>query len=517
MIPLIVLYFIPIGLIAIVIIAIIRLIIRASSGSSSNTTNTSYNQYRQPPPQTPYNQQNPPYNQQNQTPYEQQNPYIQNPADPTNPPPPPSPSWQNPGTYQQPDYTQQNYGQPNYTQPNYQQPNYTPPTYHEPGVTPPGGAKRSTNIHGNYATHVGAAVEKKRNPAVMIILIVVGVIVLLGGGIAYVAYQRSEGPASLVSESFYLAYENPTENTYYIVLDEVDTIKVDPFTSSEDLDYRHRRDLTTFHWQILDADYKMIADTSVSEDDVNTWMYDRTKDYYAASTILFNPSRTEYVYYTRWFDDIGYEYMDDVKVGDSVYFADAYTVSSAFIFDGRDPQYSVNLEDASEYSTLEQNQYLLSRYDFEVFYAKNNGEVSQASKMEDYRDQLVLLFETAKEEVLINNAYDVDDVNTCYALDSLTPSYVDDDTEPRDFIPAIDFVKENASLFRATARVHYNYIVDSADVILKHSYVPIERSHEYVKMVRKSYMVTKEGFFADKLSRESYYDEERNTMDATYY
>jgi hypothetical protein len=516
--PLVTLYIIPIGLIAIVIIAIIRLIIRAAnSGNSNNTTNyTNYNQPPNPGQHNPYNQgqnpygQNPnPYNT-NPNPYSTNpyntnpNPYNTNPTDPNSPPPPPS--WQNPGTYQQPDYTQQN------------QPNYAPSTYNEPGTYNPQANTRSTSIgNTNYSTHVGAPVDQGKSPALKIILIIVGVVVLLGAGIAYVAYQRNEGGASLTSSSFRLAYDNPTENTYYIVLDEWDTIKVDPYTSSEDLDYTHRRDLTVHHWQMLDEDYKVIADTTVTKEEMEDWESTRTAYYWNYSTVIFNPSATQYVYYNSWFDEEGLNYMDDFKVGDSTYFADAYTVNDMFIFDGRDPEFQTDLDAAATESEYEQQQFLLNRYDFVVLYHKLNYNDPQEEMMEEYLVQLQDLYEVAKEEVMYNNAYDSDDLLYCYSLDSMTPSWISDDTEPRDFIPAIEFVKDHSTLFKATAREQYNYIVDSADALLKHSYTVQDRPDEFMNMTVISYSVYKEGMFNDEGRREESWTYERNKETGSYY
>ncbi len=525
--PLVTLYFIPIGLIIVVIIAIVRLIIRASSGGNSNANNTNYTNYRQPPntgqpgQQNPYNTEQNPYGQ-NPNPYQTNpNPYV-NPADPNAPPPPP-PAWQNPGTYQQPDYTQPNYTQPDYTQQNYtppnpNQPNYVPPTYSQPGTYNPQGNTRSTSIgNTNYSTHVGAPADQKKSPAIKIILIIVGVVVVLGASLAYVAYQRSAGGAGLVSSEFRLAYDNPTENTYYIVLDEWDTLKVEPYTSSEDLDYMHRRDLTTHHWQMLDEDRKVIADTTVSKEEMEDWESTRTAYFWDYSTVIFNPSGTQYVYYNSWFDEVGLDYMDDIKVGDSSYYADAYTINSMFIFDGRDPEYQTDLAEATETSTEMQQQFLLNQYDFAALYHKLNNSNGQNDKMEEYQLQLSLLYEVAYAEVLASSAYDVDDMGTCNTLDSLTPSWVDEDTEPRDFIPAIDYVKANASLFRATAREYYDYVIDSADALLKHSYTVQDRPEEFMAMTVISYDVDAEGIFNDEGRREESWTYERDPQTGSYY
>lgn len=511
--PLVTLYIIPIGLIAVVIIAIIRLIIRAANSGDSNTTNTNYTNYRQPPnpgqpgQQNPYNPGQNPYGQ-NPNPYNtNQNPYAnQNPADPNLPPPPPT--WQNPGTYQQPDYTQ----------PNQNQPNYNPSTYTEPGTYNPQGNVRSTSIgNTNYSTHVGSPADQGKSPAVKIILIIVGVVVLLGAGIAYVAYQRSEGGASLISADFRLAYDNPTENTYYIVLDDWDTIKVAPYTSTDDLDYTHRRDLATHHWQMLDEDQKVIADTTVSKEEMADWESSRTSMYWNYSTVVFNPSGTQYVYYNSWFDEEGLNYMDDFQVGDSTYFADAYTVNDLFIFDGRDPEFQTDLDAATTSSEDLQQQFLINQYDFVVLYHKLNGDNPQEEMMEEYLTQLQDLYEVAKEEVMYNNAYDSDDLLYCYSLDSMTPSWVSDDTEPRDFIPAIEFVKDHSSLFKATAREQYNYVVDSADALLKHAYTVTDRPDQFMEMTVISYIVYSEGLFNDEGRREESWTYERNVETGSYY
>ena len=129
------------------------------------------------------------------------------------------------------------------------------------------------------------------------VLSIVGVVVILIASFGYIAYQRSSGAGSLVNEyDFQLAYENPTDNTYYIVLDEWDTIKVEPYTTTDDLDYTHRRDRTEFHWQMFTEDMSLIADTTVSKNEMESWADDRNYDSWGYNTVLFNPSRTEYVY-----------------------------------------------------------------------------------------------------------------------------------------------------------------------------------------------------------------------------
>ena len=344
----------------------------------------------------------------------------------------------------------------------------------------------------------------------ILVFSIIGVVVLLIGGIAYVAYQRSSGGGSLTGTTFYLAYDNPTENTYYIVLDEWDTVKVNPFTTCSDMDYKHRRDVTTYNWKILDDQYNLIADTSVTDDEVNRWMSDRTAYSWATSTVLFNPSRTQYVYYTRWYDEEGADYMGDVEVGDTTLYFDGYTVSDAFIFDERDTEFQTEMENAAHTSSLDQNQFLVNRYDFVVLYNKFNYDNPQQQMMEDYHYMLSELFENAREEVLANSRYGVEDVTTCYDLDSLTPYEVTSTTEPRDFIDAIEFVKENSSLFRSAAPDEYNWVVDSADVLLKRSYTQNAPMLEYMDMTIVSYYVEGKGFLGDQLVREESYSYERS-------
>jgi len=500
--PLIILsYGFPIITVVFLVIALIRLIVRlANKDSSSSQT---YKPPYTPPPQNPgqYGQPNP-----------GNNPY-------TNPPPPPpgmpQQPWQNPGTYQQPNYTQTPntppaYVPPDFKQPNYQQPDYTQGTYQQPGMNqPPGGPLRSTSIPGGYATQIPDTPKKSR--AGLIAGIIIGVVVLVIGGVIVLVMAKNNGGGGLTTSSFNLAYENPTENTYYIILDEWDTIKVDPYTSSDNLDYTFRRDLTQFHWKMTTQDGKVIADTTVSRNDVEQWQSERTAYSYINSLIIFNPSRTEFVYYTAWYDEEGTDYMDDFKVGDSTYYADAYVVNDAFIFDQRDPEYITELSEAKTHSAVEQNQFLVSAADFAVLYKKLNGENSHQDLFENYRDELKDLFTYAREEVMANNAYDADDVIVLYDLDSVTPAYVDENTTPNDFVPAIDFVKKHAKLFKATAPDQYNYIIDSADAVLKHSYTVITRGENpYPEMKFVSYTVFRDGLFDDEPRREVSYTYDRD-------
>lgn len=505
--PLIVLYFIPIGLIAIVIIAIIRLIIRAASKDSNSQT---YKPPYTPPPQNPGQ-----YGQPNQ-------PNTQYPPSPHSQVPP---VWQNPGAYQQPDYTQQppntppdytqqTYTPPAYNQPNYQQPNYTQPNYTQPDYTQtgnyqaPGSTKRSTNIPGGYATHVPGPPPKSN--AGLIAGIIIGVIVLVVGG-AVALFVAKNNATGLTTSSFHLAYDNPTESTYFIILDDWDTIKVAPHTSSDNLDYTFSDDLQNFHWQMTTEDGTVIADTTLSRADVEAWHNDRTLYNYGNSLIVFNPSRSEFVYYTAWTGDEGSDYMDDIKVGDSTYFADAYITTEAFIFDQRDPDYLKALGEPGAYDSYEQTQFLVSAADFPALFSRMSGTNRPNDIFNNYRNQLLDLFTYAREEVMSNNAYDSDDVITLYDLDSVTPGPIDEYTEARDFVPAIDFVKANSRLFKATAPDQYNYIIDSADVVLKHAYVEQPRNeNSYPEMKVVTYLVYHDGFFNDEPRREISYEYDRD-------
>jgi hypothetical protein len=508
--PLIILgFYFPVITVVFLIIALIRLIVRLSNkGNSSQTYKPPYT----PPPQNPgqYGNQNP-----------ANNPY-------TNPPPPgmPQQPWQNPGqnpvqnpgTYQQPNYTntpntpptyippdfkQPNYQQPDYTQGNFQQPDYSQGTYQQLGAP-----KRSTNI-GAYATQIPEAPKKSR--AGLIAGIIIGVVVLVIGSVIAIVVTKKNGGGGLTSSSFHLGYENPTDNTYYLILDEWDTIKVDPHTSSDNLDYTFRKDLKQFHWQMTTEDGKVIADTSLSRSDVEEWDSNRSAYTYINSLIIFNPSRTEFVYYTAWYDEEGTDYMDYFKVGDSTFYADAYVVNDAFIFDQRDPEYITALSDAKTHSTEEQNQFLVNAGDFAVLYKKLNSSSSQNDLFENYRNELLDLFTYAREEVMANNAYDADDVIILYDLDSMTPGPVDEYTTPNDFVSSIEFVKDHARLFKATAPDQYNYIIDSADVLLKHSYTVIARDeNQYPEMKFISYSVFRDGLFDDEPRRETLYSYDRD-------
>ena len=224
------------------------------------------------------------------------------------------------------------------------------------------------------------------------------------------------------------------------------------------------------------------------------------------------------MYYSAWFAGIGVDYSDSVKIGDSIYFVDAWVTSAPFIFDAREADYETGIDEInSSYSTPDQQQFLVSAADFPVLLSRLGQHSPRFKKMEEFRRKLVELFEVSREEILANSAYDSDDVTTVYDLDSLTPLPVDQYTEPRDFIPAIEFVKENKSLFKATAFSEYKYVTDSADALLKHAYVEQDRPQNYPQLRYITYSVYKDGIFSDVPRREAVYDTERDENDGTHY
>ncbi len=501
--PLVVLYIIPIGLIAFAIIAIIRLIIRASSKSNESQT---YKPPYTPPPQYPgqYGQQNP-----------GQNPYGNPPQNTQQPP------WQNPGTHQQPnytqqpntppDYTQQTYTPPDYTKPNYQQPNYTQPDYTQGNYQQtPGNPKRSTSIPGGYATQIADA-PKKNNTTVIVTSIIIGVVVLIGGFIAF-AVSSKNGGGALTSSSFVLAYENPTDNTYYIILDDWDTILVSPHTASNELDYTFRQDQVNFHWVMTNENGDVIADTTLVRSDVEMWDYERSTYSYVNSLIIFNPSRSEFVYFTSWNDEMGNDYMDSIAIGGSTYFADAYITNAAFIFDERDPEY---IKELAESSFDDQNQYLVSAADFAALFPKVTGN-TQYDLFESYRNMLLEMYDVANAEVMASSDYDANDLQTVYDLGYKIPESVTDVTQARDFIPAIDFVKDHERLFKATAPDEFKYIIDSADVVLNHTYSTVQNTAGgYPELHQISYNVIRGGLFDDEPRREISYEYDRDPQTGT--
>lgn len=476
---------IPIIVIIFIIIAIVRLIIRLSKSKDETGT------YKPP--------------QQNQGPYNnptgQQGPYS-NPHQ--NYPPYQQP--QQPGGYQPPEYTQQ---QPTYQQPHYSEQKYTPPVITQSGTT----QRRSTAIPGTYATYIDE--QPKRNYTG---LIFAGVIVLavVAGGVGLFLSGKLTG-AALTEADFRLAYENPTDHSYLIVLDDWDTVQVEPYTASTDIEYAYDAGKDTLHWKVIAEDGTVIADTNMLMRHVQEWYSEQLlKGYSSTPAILINPSRSEYYFWTVWYNGEGDEYAKEMKVGDSTYLLDAWITDAAFIFDERDPEYTTEIADADPYSDYEQSQFLVSIYDLPALYNRIYTPDEKFAVFSNYRTSLMNLFESSRDVILAEGRYTADDVEKVYVLDSLTPVYIDESTEPRDFLGAIEYLQQEEDLFRSTDPKRYKAVMDSSDVVLKHAYTERPRAESFPPMRYVSYYVDRGGWLKNKPSRVISYESERGT-DGTLY
>lgn len=463
---------IPIAVIVLVIVGIIRLIIRLSKNKSNDNPTTTSSNYQ--PPQN-YNQGNSPAS----NPYGQQGPYNQPGSNypPSNPNVPPT--YQSPGTY-------------------------TPPNYMQPGQNPQNTGRRSTQIPSTaqYATYMQDQ-PKNPNRAGLIIGIIVGVVALfLAGG--WFVYSKANSAAKLTTSNFKLAYENPTDESYTIILDDWDTIKVDPHTASTDLDYTYDMKQDSFHWKMVSSDGTVIADTFGLRDDLETFYYDQLdKGYSTTPTILLNPSRTEYVFWTLWYGDEGTDYCEDMVIGDSTYWIDAYVVNAAVIFDVRDPETASDLGEAKKYSSETQAQFLVNVSDFGILYERIYSDVNdQLDIFNDYRNLMIELYNAAYDKIREDGDPSYDEQKILDEFDAVIPPSVNEYTVPRDFVDAIDYVQTEPDFFQEADREKYNSIVDSADVILKHAYSEQPRTATFPEMTYLSYYVIQEGFWNDIPRRE---------------
>lgn len=474
---------IPIAVIVLVIVGIIRLIIRLSKNKSNDNPSTTYTNYN--PPQTGnYNQGNsgPAAN-----PYGQHGPYNQPGSNypPTNPNVPPA--YQSPGTY-------------------------TPPNYSQTGTNPQTTTRRSTQIPsaGQYAAYTQDQ-PKNPNRAGLIIGIIAGVIVLVGA-LGWFIFSKASSAAKLTTSDFKLAYENPTDETYTIILDDWDTIKVDPHTASTDLDYTYDMKQDSFHWKMISANGTVIADTSGLREDLESFYYDQIdKGYSTTPTILFNPSRTEYVFWTLWYGDEGTDYCEDMMISDSTYWIDAFVTNEAIIFDVRDPETATEMGDAKKYSSESQAQFLVNVTDFAILYERIYSDVNdELDVFNEYRNSLIELYNAANDRALADGTTSYNEDKILNEFDLLIPPSVNENTVPRDFVDVIDFLKTEPDFFQEADYSRYNAIIDSADIILKHSFTEQARSASFPEMTYVTYYVMQEGFWNDIPRREISYTRERD-------
>lgn len=462
----------PIIAIVVVLAAIVRLIIRLSKNKTDNANNsqTNYN------PQQ-YGNTNPGNTNPGANPFGQQNPYNQPgtnypPSDPNLPP-----------TYQQPG--------------NYTPPNYSQPTYQHSAPNPQGTTRRSTQIPGGaqYSTYIQDQ-PKNKNRTGLILGIIFGVVALFGAA-GWFIFAKASAARELTTSDFKLAYENPTDESYLIILDGWDSIKVEPRSASTDLDYTIRTDQDTFRWRMETVNGNVIADTMIERIEVESWYYDQlSKGYAKTPTIVFNPSKTEFVFWTLWYGEEGIDYCEDMVIGDSTYWIDAYMVNNAIIFDDRDPDAATDLGDAKKYSSEDQAQFLVNVKDFAILYERIYSDANdQLDIFNDYRNSLIELYNAANEMSQTDGNLTYNEEKILNDFDATIPPTIDENTVPRDFVDAIDYVQTEPDFFTEADANKYEAVVDSADIILKHAYVEEPRTAFFSDMHYVSYLVKHEGFW----------------------
>ena len=348
--------------------------------------------------------------------------------------------------------------------------------------------------------YTGDASGRKKN-----VFVILGIVIALVVGLSVAAffgvnYWHDHNTNGLTTESFTLKYENPTDQKYYIVLDNWDTITVEPFSACDNLDYTHKRDQISFHWQMLDENQKVIADTTVSESEITEWFTERNWDdqYNHENTIILNPSLSDFVYWTMWFGVDQDEYVEEVSISDSVYVIDGEILSSAFIFDPRDPNYITELEYARPFSDLERNEFLISDRDFMVLYSNIYSESGYQKRFNRYRNALIDLFNASRAKILTFDEQTNDQIELVNRLDSLIPQPVTNETEPREFVEVINLVRYEEDFFRPLAISEYDAVTDSADLILKRSYSSESTTTVYPALQYFTYWVERDGFWDDQ-------------------
>ncbi len=469
--------FIPMLVIALVVYAIRSIVAKKRNKDQNNQPPTSTNQYTQ-------NYTPPSYNQQD------------SPQQPYNP---------NPGAYQQSDYSSQNptpYSQP-----------YTNPA--QPQNSRP---QRNTAIPNDFSDYTSGVPKKKRNVGVIIAIIFGAIIVLLVGGLFAFSYLRSSSDSKLKSADFNLAFQNPTENEFRIVLDDWDTIQVAAFSASTDIAYTYREAQTSFHWKILDSKNKIIADTTLTNDEIQDYFQlDGREEWdYTKRTILLNPSQSDFIFWTIWYGEEGND-TTLITVGDSTFLVDAYVVSSAFIFDARESTYKTDLENASRFSELDKNQFLLSTLDFAVLYDNLFSGENFTSRFNNYRNTLIELFNSSRLVVLAQSNQSNDEIDKLNMLESLIPPSINAETRAGDFVAAIEYVRTESDLFKRLSEDNCDLVLDSADVILKQSYVSTSRLLPFAPLHFVNYYIERNGFWNDEPKREILMQWDRNEQGGRTY
>jgi hypothetical protein len=516
----------PVFTVIFLIVAVIRLIVRLSNRDSSSSTNYK-STYKPPVPPPGQNQNtganqfpntgNNPYQQQGNNPYQQpgNNPYqapgTNNPYQAPNPNPYQAPNpnpYQNagPNPYQTPGpnpYQTPGQGSP------YQQPTYGTQTSSTD-------THRSTAIPGQQQYNPYVPAPKKPNTG--LILGIVGGVVALFIGFGVIMYIRTQRSQNLVRSHVTLSYENPTNVSYTIILDGWDSIKVAPYSGSTDIDYTYREDQDTVHWKMVSETGDVTLDTVMQKSDLEAWYNERESKGDYTANILLNPSGSEYVFWTLWYGSAGDDYLDVVELDDSTYFIDAYVVTDPIIYDERNSSYKTDLDDAKQYSSDDEAEFLVNAADFRVLYDRIYLDDEKYDVFNRYRNTLIRLYNAGVDHSNYSSTTDYSEQSILSSFDLKIPSSIDENTTASDFVSAIDYFRSQETYFKGVDRDLYRYADDSATFVLDGDFNDSKETvSEYHEMHYVTYDVDHTGFWNDIPKRSVSYEMDRETSSGAVY
>jgi hypothetical protein len=264
-------------------------------------------------------------------------------------------------------------------------------------------------------------------------------------------------------------YENPSGNSYYIIFDKVDSVKVPPMSMCSHLPYLLAKNQNTIDVGIYDNQFHCLEDTVLDLPALEAEFKKNIRDkFYQPSTydpyeILINPSRENFFSWKVWYGEGEINHLKTVEINGDTLYADAVSTNSFFIFPELNPEFATSVEWLNNKNTIGHVELLVSQQDFLVAYTNLYCQSSNEKTLNDFRNKLVSLYNKGMHF----NYYDLHKANeTESQFYKMIPPPITSSTEGKDFQSVIILFKKEIGFFDAVNRELSNSIFVESDSIL---------------------------------------------------
>lgn len=302
-------------------------------------------------------------------------------------------------------------------------------------------------------------------------------------------------------------FENPSNNSYYLIFDRIDSVKVPPMSMCSHLPYFLTKNQTSIDVGIYDNQFHCLEDTVLNlpalelefKKNIHDKLYQPSS--YDPYAILINPSRTNFFSWKVWYGEEGINNLKTIEINNDTLFADAVSTNSFFIFPELNPEFATNVEWLNNKNAIGHVELLVSQQDFLIAYNNLYRQGANEEKLNDFRNKLIRLYNQG-----INFNYpDLQKANeTESEFYKLIPPSITSASEGKDFQNVTGLFKKEIGFFNAVNPGLANSIFVESDSILNLSSDDKISMQPLPEMNTIDYGISEHGFWQNIRKR---YDE----------